>query len=177
VKKWEEKLPTKIFVVTHGDKEHGTSDPGLTPIGRSRIELLEKWLKENGIQPTKIVCGTGRRHQQTGAALGFDPQTFAYDRIFGSGDSEENLDGELVVRLVNNLIVSRDNYGIVDLKPAIIKFLSQAINQTLIICGRPVISALGGDAQKSTFYIIVIGDDGKFQTIIKKFCPPASSQS
>lgn len=55
-----------VYVVRHAQAQYGTDDyDRLSELGARQCELLAARLKDRGVRPNRIVCGTMRRHRQT----------------------------------------------------------------------------------------------------------------
>lgn len=86
-----------IYVVIPGDKMFNIPNPALTSQGKNRTELM----KTAGVlpaNPSLVLCGTGKRHDQTAEILGlkvdfYNPLCGTSDVLEGAPDNLKMLAG------------------------------------------------------------------------------------
>jgi len=83
-----------VYVVIPGDKMFNIPNPALTSRGKDQAGLMKK----AGVLPSKadlVLCGTGKRHEQTAEILGL--KVDFYNPLCGTPDALEGLSNDLRV--------------------------------------------------------------------------------
>lgn len=62
--------PMRIIFIRHGERRKGETDPALTSAGHRMAREAALWMRDQGIQPTRILHTPTRRTRQTADEIG-----------------------------------------------------------------------------------------------------------
>ena len=143
-------MPRIIYLVTHGQKQKGTANPGLTPAGRRQTRHLRMKIP---LKPHGVVCGTGRRHLETAEELRISPTR--YSSVVGVADSKDKAGGKDIVILSDGTVVAYNLYtSVADRSEAFKTLVDDLPHKTVVVTSRSMIRSLGfnGDALPAAVY-------------------------
>lgn len=139
-----------IHIVTHGAKCPG-EDPRLTLEGLQEVNLI---VLPSGI--SQIICGTGRRFEDTlNSLVGVHGIPVKYSPLCGSADSGERAETGFQVILASGTKVPVGDYiGLIGTPGVDLKTWIQSLPEnTLLVAGRELTGALGyRDGQPGRLY-------------------------
>ncbi len=144
-----------IYVVTHGKKEKG-ANPAMTSEGMQEVSVLRSRIPVN---PSIVVRGAGRRHQNVAEALNLAPVRIT--GAFGSGDSLEMVDGEKMIVLTDGSYIESSQYTtLADIAPATEATAISLPDNAVVCAGRPSMIMLGvEDAKSAAVYCVKVEDN------------------
>ena len=148
----------EVYIVTHGDKSEGPN-PGMTPNGYKQIRTLAHLVPS---VPTKVVCGTGVRHDDVARALKLRPNEC--NPRAGMADSLEMSADRRMICLASGQLVPFAAYrNIGEDAEETGHFVCSLPDQTAVCAGRPLMNAIPRpyDRTGASAAVYCVGHDGE----------------
>lgn len=121
-----------VYFVTHGAKVGVNGDPCLAEPDLCELRALRALLP---LEPTHVICGTGRRFAEIAQTLGLTVRRWT--PVFGGAEYVEDHGTNGMVRLASgHYVAMADFFGIEDCLDQASHLLADASEDTVIIGGR-----------------------------------------
>jgi hypothetical protein len=158
----------RIILATHGPKEPGVADPGLTKNGRAMIASLFT----QGQRARRVVFGAGKRFRESWEASGLTTKgdfRCREDSHVGVKASGELIGEKIHVRLEDNTLVTIEEYNERHKKfsdEEVINFLASLSDGTVVFTGREVIAMLGVQNASSAAIYQAEVENGQIKKVV-----------
>lgn len=156
---------SRFFVVTHGEKEEGVPNPGMTPDGFEQVAALRHLLPS---QPPCVAVGTGRRQLDVAKALGLEPTYWSI--VWGGAETLlEGSDGKLIVLADGTKIPYNRYKSGKDMAASAISAGEELPFGSVVCSGRPAMIRLGKkDAKSASVYQVqIVGGQVSIEEVVE----------